>query len=51
MGAGVSDEAHELGDLVELPIEDTHKQKRKMIKVHERQEEIIRTLKKLKVQL
>ncbi len=41
----------ELGDLSELLIDENHNQKRKMIKLYERQEEIIRTLKKLKVKL
>ena len=47
----ITDEAFQLSDLVELLIDKNREQKRKMVKLHERQEEIIRTLKRLKVKL
>lgn len=48
----VKDEhALQLSEMTELLIDENNEQKRKMIKLHERQEEIIRTLKKLKLQL
>jgi len=48
---GQKNEAYELGDLVELLIDENYKQKRKMVKLHERQEEIIRVLKRMKLKL
>ncbi len=47
----LSHDVLELSEMAELLIDENHEQQRKMIKLFERQEEIIETLKKLKVKL